>query len=254
DLDWIVMKALEKDRARRYETANGLALDIKRHLDCEPVLARPASTLYRFRRLVLRNKLGLSAGTAVMAALVIGLIAAISQADRARHAEAEQSRLHQQAVASLKKSETEGAKAEASRKQAEAEAVKATANELQMRRYLYAADMNRAQDALRLNNLGRARRLLDGHRPKPGELDLRGWEWRYLWQQCRSGAIATLTRHSARAISVSFSGDSRFLAVAFEDGQLEVWDVVDRKKISALKGNAPVRFGPRGYTLAFRWS
>src|SRR5206468_7608287 len=48
DLDWIVMKALEKDRARRYETANGLANDIERHLNNEPVVARPPSAAYRF--------------------------------------------------------------------------------------------------------------------------------------------------------------------------------------------------------------
>ena len=47
DLDWIVMKCLEKDRTRRYETANGLAMDIKRHLNNEPVVARPPSRLYR---------------------------------------------------------------------------------------------------------------------------------------------------------------------------------------------------------------
>ena len=56
DLDWIVMKALEKDRARRYETANGLAFDIQRHLNNEPVVARPPSNLYRFQKLVRRNK------------------------------------------------------------------------------------------------------------------------------------------------------------------------------------------------------
>src|SRR5208282_3016896 len=50
DLDWIVMKALEKDRARRYETANGLAMDLRRHLDGEAVLARPPSNLYRFQK------------------------------------------------------------------------------------------------------------------------------------------------------------------------------------------------------------
>src|SRR5438874_5260375 len=57
DLDWIVMKCLEKDRTRRYETANGLASDIQRHLNNEPVAARPPSTAYRFQKLVRRNKL-----------------------------------------------------------------------------------------------------------------------------------------------------------------------------------------------------
>ncbi len=74
DLDWIVMKALEKDRARRYETANDLAKDIERHLSSEPVLARPVSQLYRFRRLVKRNKLAFAAGGAVATAMLLAVI------------------------------------------------------------------------------------------------------------------------------------------------------------------------------------
>jgi serine/threonine protein kinase len=73
DLDWIVMKALEKDRTRRYETANGLAVDIQRHLNNEPVVARPPSKLYKFQKLVRRNKLAFVAASAVIAALIIGL-------------------------------------------------------------------------------------------------------------------------------------------------------------------------------------
>src|ERR1043166_6271518 len=72
DLDWIVMKALEKDRARRYETANGLAADIQRHLDNDPVVARPPSNLYRLQKLVRRNKLAFAAAGAVVGALLIG--------------------------------------------------------------------------------------------------------------------------------------------------------------------------------------
>jgi eukaryotic-like serine/threonine-protein kinase len=73
DLDWIVMKCLEKDRARRYETANGLAADLKRHLDNEPVTARPASQLYRFQKLVRRNKAAAAGVASVVLALVFGL-------------------------------------------------------------------------------------------------------------------------------------------------------------------------------------
>jgi len=73
DLDWIAMKCLEKDRARRYETANGLAMDIQRHLDNEPVGACPPSRLYRFQKTVRRNKLAFAAGSAVLASLVLGL-------------------------------------------------------------------------------------------------------------------------------------------------------------------------------------
>jgi tetratricopeptide (TPR) repeat protein/tRNA A-37 threonylcarbamoyl transferase component Bud32 len=73
DLDWIVMKTLEKDRNRRYETANGLAMDLQRFLNEEPVGARPPTQLYRFRKLVRRNKLVFAAGGAVLLALVFGL-------------------------------------------------------------------------------------------------------------------------------------------------------------------------------------
>jgi serine/threonine protein kinase len=73
DLDWIVMKTLEKDRNRRYETANGLAMDIQRYLDNEPVVARPPSQVYRLQKLVRRNKITFLAGGAVALALLFGL-------------------------------------------------------------------------------------------------------------------------------------------------------------------------------------
>jgi serine/threonine protein kinase len=73
DLDWIVMKALEKDRNRRYQTANGLGMDIERYLNHEPVVARPPSRLYRLQKLVRRNQITFIAVAAVAVALVIGL-------------------------------------------------------------------------------------------------------------------------------------------------------------------------------------
>jgi serine/threonine protein kinase len=73
DLDWIVMKCLEKDRTRRYETANGLAMDIRRHLANEPVVACPPSALYRLQKLARRNRLAVGAATAVAVALLVGL-------------------------------------------------------------------------------------------------------------------------------------------------------------------------------------
>jgi eukaryotic-like serine/threonine-protein kinase len=73
DLDWVVMKALEKDHRHRYETANGLAMDIQRHLNSEPVTAHPPSGLYQFRKLVRRNRVVFATAGAVALALVIGL-------------------------------------------------------------------------------------------------------------------------------------------------------------------------------------
>jgi serine/threonine protein kinase len=76
DLDWIVMKALEKDRTRRYETVNGLALDVSRYLNNELVAARPPSRTYRFQKLVRRNRALVLSSVAVALALIIGLGAA----------------------------------------------------------------------------------------------------------------------------------------------------------------------------------
>jgi serine/threonine protein kinase/TolA-binding protein len=88
DLDWVVMKCLEKDRTRRYETANGLAMDIQRHLNNEPITARPPSSVYRFRKALRRNKLAFGAAAVVMLALLLGIAVSTWQAVRATRARA----------------------------------------------------------------------------------------------------------------------------------------------------------------------
>ncbi|MBE7502361.1 MAG: serine/threonine protein kinase [Verrucomicrobiales bacterium] len=138
DLDWIVMKCLEKDRTRRYETASGLAADIQRHLGHEPVVARPPSTAYRVEKFVRRNKLMVTAAGLVSAALVLGLVGSIWQAWRATRAEARAEAERQTAVRAR-----DGEVAE--RQRADAQAQKATASEQQSRRLLYASDMSMAQ-------------------------------------------------------------------------------------------------------------
>jgi tetratricopeptide (TPR) repeat protein len=110
DLDWIVMKCLEKERGRRYETVNGLAADILRYLNTEPVTARPPSRWYELQKTIRRHKFGFTAAAAVMLALLVGAIISSWQAVRATRAEREQSRLRQQAQANQKKAETEAAK------------------------------------------------------------------------------------------------------------------------------------------------
>ncbi|MCH8151743.1 MAG: serine/threonine protein kinase [Planctomycetes bacterium] len=96
DLDWIVMKALEKDRTRRYETANGLAMDIGRHLNHEPVLASPPNAAYRLRKFVQRNRTGVIAGSVVAGVLVVATVIsigfALSEAEQRGIAEAEAKR------------------------------------------------------------------------------------------------------------------------------------------------------------------
>jgi WD40 repeat protein/tRNA A-37 threonylcarbamoyl transferase component Bud32 len=94
DLETIILKCLEKDPVRRYETAKGLAMDIQRHLSNEPIVARPQSSVYRFQKLVRRNKLAFAAGGAIAAALVIGLVGIFWQWRQAE-------RNHQEAQANL---------------------------------------------------------------------------------------------------------------------------------------------------------
>jgi serine/threonine protein kinase/tetratricopeptide (TPR) repeat protein len=92
ELDWIVMKALEKDRSRRYETANGLAMDVQHYLADEPVRACPPTAGYRLRKLVRRNKGPMLAVSLLLLALVAGVIGTswgLVRANRAREAEAE---------------------------------------------------------------------------------------------------------------------------------------------------------------------
>ena len=103
DLDWIVMKALEKDRRRRYETANGLAMDVRRYLNNEPVNARPPSRLYRLQKLVRRNKVVFVSGTAVVLSLVAGLWLATWMFFREREAKHEQAVLRELAQQSEKR-------------------------------------------------------------------------------------------------------------------------------------------------------
>jgi len=88
DLDWIVMKCLEKDQRRRYETANGLAMDVERYLTSQPVVARPPSRLYEFQKTVRRHKVGFVAVGAVGLALLLGTLVSAWQAVRATRAQA----------------------------------------------------------------------------------------------------------------------------------------------------------------------
>lgn len=97
ELDWIAMKALEKDRRRRYETANALAMDIRRYLNSEPVLACPPSRVYQIQKLVLRNKVVFVSGVIVLTSLVAGLGISTLFYFKERKERVEQARLRQMA-------------------------------------------------------------------------------------------------------------------------------------------------------------
>jgi serine/threonine protein kinase len=108
DLDWIVMKALEKDRTRRFETANAMAADLRRFLQNEPVEARPPSSWYRFQKMARRNKAAFAAVSGIAAALVLGLAVSLhlyfkerEEMRMLRQAEVEEVTLRKQAETGL---------------------------------------------------------------------------------------------------------------------------------------------------------
>ena len=97
DLDWIVLKCLEKDRTRRYATANGLAQDIEHYMQEEPVLARPPSQLYRLQKLARRNRMVFLFGAATAAALLLGTIISTMMFVKEREARSSEARLRKEA-------------------------------------------------------------------------------------------------------------------------------------------------------------
>jgi serine/threonine protein kinase/WD40 repeat protein len=225
DLDWIVMKCLQKDRTRRYETASELAADLVRHRDHQPIIARPPSKMYRLQKAWRRHSLVITAGLAVGICLVLALIVSSWSLVRERQARAGE---------------------RVQRETAEAYAKSA-------RRNLYAADMSLAYAAIKANNYGRADALLARHIPTEGEENLRHWEWRYLWQQVQGDELYALAAFDHHVSNVDHSPDGRHLAIGLFDGHILIWDMTQNEQIATLEsesgGVAACRYSPDGKTL-----
>ncbi len=206
ELDWIVMKCLEKDRKRRYETASGLARDIQRYLADEPVEACPPSAGYRLSKAARKYRTPLRVASAFLVLLVSGAVASAWQAVRATVAER---------VAESRKREAESRKREAddARAQAEERRDKLAAVNDTLRRASYVADVNLARVAWDENNLSRAHELLEKHRPRPGETDLRGFEWHYL-RRLFQRDLLTVKAHPGGVTAVVFTPDGKRLVTS----------------------------------------
>lgn len=198
DLDAIVLKCLEKAPDHRYATVHDLSEDLHRFLNNEPVAARKPTRKYRTEKFVARNKVLVAATTLIFLTLIVGISVTAAALVRERQS----------------RRETEYAR------QRERNArLRAEAGELQARRFSYATYMYAAEQAFDLNNRDACRDLLSRCIPKSGELDLRNWEWRHLWEATQPDALLTLSSNGASIFAAEFLSDGSVVA---RNGKLEL--------------------------------
>jgi WD40 repeat protein/serine/threonine protein kinase len=239
ELDWIVMKALDKDRNRRYETANGFAMDVQRYLADEPVLAGPPSTRYRLRKFMKRNRGPVVAATVVFLALVAGVVgttlALVEATRQQRIAETNQQiaetnadkAKEEERNAKVARDEAKGLarKEEAARRQAEKQL-------LRTKTLLYISNLTEAHNHFLNHDLVRCRIALDDC-----DSDLRGPEYGYLVNQLVKKA-RILRGHTNGVLSLALSGDNmRLFSGQLLDGAIKVWNLETGKEILALRGH-----------------
>jgi len=205
ELDWIVMKCLEKDRSRRYETASGLALDVQRYLADEPVLACPPSAGYRLGKFARRNKAALSGAAVIAAGLLTAAVALAISNVRVNKALTEKS-------GAL----TERTKALTERTSALQERTTALSAETLAKNSLKTA-LDREKDTVYEQKIALAdRELLDGNAQRTLEIldscpmAQREWEWHYLQRRCQSrGFLFAAALGAARLDWIAKLGTTR---------------------------------------------
>jgi WD40 repeat protein/serine/threonine protein kinase len=225
ELDWIVMKCLEKDRDRRYESASALAADLERYLGDEPVLARPASRWRVCRKWCRRHPAWASLIVAATAFLLLLSAGMGWHTTQLQHALQTSERLRQDLAL----------------------------REHRLREEAYAADMSLVWQARQTGNLEHARTLLARHVPESGEPDLRGFEWRYLARRCQP-ELLTYTGHSAGILCADISPDDRWIASGDIGGAVKIWDLETGAEVRSLRHSdkevCAVRFHPHRPLLA----
>ena len=225
NLQTICLKCLQKEPSRRYGSAQELADDLNRFLKNEPIRARPVPPLERAWLWRRRHPVTAAMSVALLTVVVAGVAGIVWEWRKAEfHAQGESK---QRLIAEQDAAET--------------------------RLNLYAADVAEASQAMQNANYGLARRTLEALQPKPGEADLRGFEWRYLWNRCRGDQLATLTGHTLIVTCAAFSPDGTFLATGSHDGTVRIWDVAHRTNCAIVNATTnavwSVAFTPDGKEL-----
>jgi WD40 repeat protein/serine/threonine protein kinase len=237
ELDWLVMKALEKDRNRRYESAAAFAADVQRYLSDEPVLACPPSAVYRFRKFARRNRGGVLAGAGAGLALLLAVGSALV--------------VEAANTAQIKDKHRETTEALDREKQTNDALHRALNGE---QRALYFRRIALAAREVEARNVGRVAELLE-----ECPIELRGWEWHYLNRRCRQEPF-TYREHPGLVSAIAVSPDGKTVAstsIAPLDAEpklreIHVWDRSTGRRIHRLTGNrAPVKlaFHPKGKVL-----
>jgi WD40 repeat protein/serine/threonine protein kinase len=232
DLDWITLKAMEKDRSRRYPSTSEFVADIRRHLDSHPVLAGPPRRLYRAQKFMRRHRLVVTAGMLIAASLIAGAGVALFQAEVARSQRARADAKASEAAQQARQAEEQRRlaveqwrRAEEQTKLAERQRQRAEDQRQQAQRQSYLANLNAAELHISSNETAEAKQNLLAC-PR----ELRGWEWRHLFLRADS-SLATLTPHldpfrasvDFPVSSFAFSGDRVFWHTEYS---LEAWDSV----------------------------
>jgi hypothetical protein len=237
ELDWIIMKALEKDRSRRYDTVSALAADVQHFLAREPISAGPPSRLYRLRKFVTRNRGAVVAVIALAATLIAGTIGSTIGLISAMRAKSE--------ALQAKRAADEARHQESAARQTALDEVE------RKRQLLYVADTTGAKQAWDAGNVDYAVALLKRHVRKSGDDDLRSFAWYYMWDQCHQ--YEANLAHDAPLHTVAYSPDGQVLVAAGEGGLVTFWSSDMRKRLFSLPVDVEtvmsVRFSPDGNTL-----